>query len=90
MRAGRPLGLSRTAGTPRGATGRQPSGRRSSVGRPSRPIAETPPCPTPRRPPSWGWATSRLQVIILGLGVSFVGHSNRDGFQKVGGQGGVL
>lgn len=88
VRTGRPLGLSRTAGTPRRATA--PSAIGLSVGLPSWPTAELPPCPRPTAPPVLGSATSRLQVIILGLGVSFVGHSNRDSFQKMGGQGRVL
>lgn len=48
MRAGRPLGLSRTAGTPRGATA--PSAIRPSVGRPSWPTAESTPMPRPTAP----------------------------------------
>lgn len=53
VRTGRPLGLSRTAGTPRRATA--PSAIGLSVGLPSWPTAELPPCPRPTAPPpSWG------------------------------------
>lgn len=34
--------------------------------------------------------TSRLQVVILRLRLSFISHSNRDSFQRVGGGWGVL
>lgn len=34
--------------------------------------------------------TSRLQVVILRLRLSFISHSNRDSFQRVGGWWGVL
>lgn len=32
-----------------------------------------------------GTLTSRFEVVVLGLGLAFVGHSNGDSFQRVAG-----